>query len=98
WFSLSLFQAERGLSGTADLAQVVLQALQDRALFSAALCAALLDQRLDQLNEHLAAAQRAAVQKFIDLDDVARHPELHQLVYLVDQRNRTATGRFHAKR
>jgi hypothetical protein len=77
--------------------EIVLQALQDRALLKAALVAALFDQCLNELCEHLAAAQAAAVEVVVQLDHLAGHPELHELVHLVDQGNRSAAGRFQAQ-
>src|SRR6218665_220350 len=90
----SLFKTKGRLGRAAHRLQVVLQTLQNGALFRAALGAALFDQGLDQLREHLTAAQAARVEIIVDLHHVARHPKLHQLVNLIDQRNGAATDRF----
>ena len=74
------------------------ETLKNRALIILPLIAALLDQCLDKLSKDVAAAQPLAVEVVVHLGHIARLPQVHQLVHLVDQRRRATGGAVLAQR
>ena len=80
------------LGGHASGRYVIAYALKQRPLF--ACFSSKLYQRLQQLMKQRVAAKPFCVEVIVNLDDIARPPEVHQSVYLIDERDRAASRRF----
>src|SRR5438067_421519 len=63
---------------------MITDALDKRALFAA--CRRQLDQCLEQLVKEVVMSQAAHIQVLIDSGDIARTPQVHKTVNLVDKR------------